>query len=199
MLEIMRIKPSEGLSFDGPACNVDKVTLLETTAPAEPIKPATARGQQPEGDALPTPRPVVPAPVQVHLDLPFHWQKEIATAMVVPLPQPVGPGESVTVEVAFTMKLPQKQGRWGQWEGVTFLTNWLPVLAFYDDDKGWQPTPFVPWHQPWFNEAGVYTAHVTLPCDQKVACTGSVVAEQRPRRRPEAKSTSPSAPPAILP
>src|SRR5262249_14697915 len=73
------------------------------------------------------------------------------------------------------MKLPQKQGRWGQWHGVTFLSNWLPVLAFYDE-HGWQPTPFVPWHQPWFNEAGVYHARVTLPCDQKVGCTGSIIA-----------------------
>ena len=63
----------------------------------------------------------------------------------------------------FTMRLPQKQGRWGQWNGVTFLSNWLPVLAFYDDN-GWQPTPFIPWHQPFFNEAGIYTARVTLPC-----------------------------------
>ena len=37
-------------------------------------------------------------------------------------------------------------------------TNSLPVLAFYDD-AGWQPMPFVPWHQPFFNEAGVYTRH----------------------------------------
>ena len=70
--------------------------------------------------------------------------------------------EQVTVELTFTMRLPQRQGRWGQWEGVTFLVQWLPVLAFYDD-QGWQPTPFIPWHLPFFNEAGIYTAHITLP------------------------------------
>src|SRR5262249_29396687 len=61
------------------------------------------------------------------------------------------------------------------WQGVTFLSNWLPVLAYYDD-KGWQPTPFIPRHQPFFNEAGCYTARVTLPCDQKFGCTGTVLA-----------------------
>src|SRR5262249_25635822 len=35
----------------------------------------------------------------------------------------------------------------------------------------------VPWHQPFFNEAGVYTARVTLPADQKLGSTGSVAAE----------------------
>src|SRR5207249_2677615 len=40
------------------------------------------------------------------------------------------------------------------------------------------PVPFIPWHQPFFNEAGVYAARVTLPADQKVACTGSVTGER---------------------
>src|SRR5205085_7479289 len=40
----------------------------------------------------------------------------------------------------------------------------------------WQPTEFIPWHQPFFNEAGHYHARVRLPCDHKVACTGTVLA-----------------------
>ena len=73
-------------------------------------------------------------------------------------------GEAVTVEVEFVLRLPQVQGRWGQWRGVTSLSNWLPVLAFYDD-RGWQPTPYIPWHQPFFNEAGLYTVRLTLPAE----------------------------------
>src|SRR5208282_5172515 len=110
-------------------------------------------------------------------ELPFHYREDNATALVVPLPRPVACGESIQVELDITFRLPQKQGRWGQWKGVTYLSNWLPVLAFYDD-QGWQPTQFIPWHQPFFNEAGIYNAHVTLPCDQKIACTGSVVHER---------------------
>src|SRR5437762_3006396 len=93
---------------------------------------------------------------------PTPTEEEYGTALVIPLPKPVGQGESVTLDIDFTMHLPQKQGRWGQWQGVTFLATWVPVLAFYDD-HGWQPTPFIPWHQPFFNEAGNYTARVTLP------------------------------------
>ena len=107
-------------------------------------------------------------------EVPFHFEPDNNTALVIPLPRPVRPGEMVKAEVDFVMHLPQKQGRWGQWNGVTFLSNWQPVLAFYDD-HGWHPTPFVPWHQPFFNEAALYTVHVTLPADQKIACTGSVV------------------------
>ena len=27
--------------------------------------------------------------------------------------------------------------------------------------------PFIPWHQPFFNESGIYDVYLTLPCDQE--------------------------------
>jgi hypothetical protein len=102
-----------------------------------------------------------------------YYQTKPDTALVATLPKPVGPGESVTVEVEYSMTLSNKQGRWGHWDGVTFLNEWLPTLAYYDD-AGWQPTPFIPWHQPFFNEAGVYTARITVPAGEKVAVSGPV-------------------------
>jgi hypothetical protein len=110
--------------------------------------------------------------------LAFRYQEENCTALEVLLPEPVAQGQSVTVEIAFDFRLPQKQGRWGQWRGITFLATWLPVLAVYDDAHGWQPTPFIPWHQPFFNEAGIYTVRATLPCDQQIACTAEIAAVQ---------------------
>ena len=38
-------------------------------------------------------------------------------------------GESITLELNFRMKLPMKKGRWGQWQGITTLAQWLPVVA----------------------------------------------------------------------
>ncbi len=87
----------------------------------------------------------------------------------------VGPGQSVTIELEFTLRLPPRQGRWGQWKGVTFLAQWLPVVAVYDD-SGWQPTPFIPWHQPFFNEAGIYNVSVVLPAKQKLAASSAASA-----------------------
>lgn len=195
MLEIMRMKPSEALMLDGPACQVEQTYILEPEVPgtgeAKPAGPA-APPAGPPGDkvqTLPRPRPVplVPKAIPFHYEIPQgtpdvkkpakDGDEPLATALVLPLPRPIAQGESVTVEIDFTMHLPQKQGRWGQWEGVTFLSNWLPVVAVYNE-KGWQPTPFIPWHQPFFNEAGRITARVTLPSDQKIACTGSIVGTQ---------------------
>jgi hypothetical protein len=102
-----------------------------------------------------------------------YYQQKPETALVVALPKPVEAGESVTVELDYTIRLPNKQGRWGYWEGVTFLNEWLPTLAYYDE-AGWQPTLYIPWHQPFFNEAGVYTAHIQAPTDQRIAVSGPV-------------------------
>jgi Peptidase family M1 domain len=107
-------------------------------------------------------------------ELKHQWHKELATALIVQLAEPVRPGQTASVALTYTIELPQKQGRWGQWKGVTFLTNWHPVLAFHDAENGWQPTPFVPYHQPWFNEAGVFNVRVRLPKQEQVACTGSI-------------------------
>jgi hypothetical protein len=105
--------------------------------------------------------------------LPFHWRADMETALVIPLPQPVLQGQAVTVEIAFTLDLPSTQGRWGHVDGITFLVNWLPLLAYYDD-TGWQPTPFIAWHQPFFHEAGVFSVRFVCPENQKVACTGTI-------------------------
>jgi hypothetical protein len=171
-LEILRVNPGEELDETEPACEVRKVSLVESADRT--------------------------------VDAPFRYEGDTNTSLVVPLNRPVHQGESVTVVLDISMKLPQKQGRWGQWRGVTFLSNWLPVFAFYGDppdpppvpavpspteeDKAdgepprpagqlWQPTPFVAWHQPFFNESGVYHVTADVPADQRVACTGSVVSE----------------------
>ena len=111
-------------------------------------------------------------------DLVFAWKPSNLTALEVELPAPVPAGGSVTVEMVGSVRLPNKQGRWGQWNGVTYLTNALPVAAFYDD-RGWHDVPFVPWHQPFWNEAGVYTATVTLPETHQLACSADVADTER--------------------
>jgi hypothetical protein len=158
-LEILRVNASDVLGVKDPPLEIHRITL--------------------EG----------PEPV----DLPFRYEGDTHTTLTVDLPRAVGGGESVTVVLEMTFTLPPKQGRWGQWRGVTYLSNWLPVFAVYGPlpepppldpppptplgppGPVWQPTPFVPWHQPFFNEAAWYRVRLTLPADQKVACSGTVI------------------------
>lgn len=133
-LELLRLQPSLGIDRSGRHGVVNGARLVVGTS-----------------GPLEQPRP-----------LSFEFAPDNPTALRFMLPHPVAPGESVTVELNCTYHLPNKQGRWGHYEGVTYLTNSLPLLAYYDD-SGWRPMPFVPWHQPWFNEAGVFRATIELP------------------------------------
>ena len=163
-LEIFRMYPGEGMGEKEPALEVQRATLVDASGPGQ------------------------------NAPLSFSFEGDTKTTLVLPLPFEVKPGQSVTVALDMIMHLPQKQGRWGQWRGVTFLSNWLPVFAVFGPpppppvnpekepllaaatcDPCWQPTPFVAWHQPFFNEAGHYRVHVTLPDGEHVACTGTVV------------------------
>ena len=153
MVEILRMSPREALSFDGPALQVESIHfhgIGKPGAKAEAIAPGELSHAFAEGNA---------------------------TALEVALPEKLEPGESVTLELRFYLKLPQRKGRWGQWDGITTLAQWLPVVAVFDDVKGWQPAPFIPWHQPYFNEAGHYTVKVQLPATQKLAASGVVRSE----------------------
>jgi hypothetical protein len=143
MLEILRLAPKDALDLSGPPLSVEAVHLVGGPSDG---KPTAVR---------------------------FGYQQDNDTALEVLLPFAVGPGQAVAIDVDFTLRLPQKQGRWGQWKGVTFLAQWLPVVAFYDD-HGWQPTPFIPWHQPFFNEAGIYNVRVTLPANQHLGASSAI-------------------------
>ncbi|WP_439623446.1 M1 family aminopeptidase [Gemmata sp.] len=108
----------------------------------------------------------------------YEYDDTNPTTFRFPLPAALEPGETVVVELTCEFYLPNKQGRLGYWKDVTFLTNAFPVLAFCDD-TGWRPMPFIPWHQPFFNEAGVWRATVTLPEGEVLATSPRIKSEAK--------------------
>ncbi|AGA25769.1 M1 family aminopeptidase [Singulisphaera acidiphila] len=104
---------------------------------------------------------------------PFTFDPDVDTVMIVPLARPVGPGEMIVAEIDFNVELPDIWGRWGHHHGLTYLLNWYPVLAHHDD-QGWERTPYVPWHQPWHQEAGHYTVRFDSPEGQVIASSGRI-------------------------
>jgi hypothetical protein len=147
-LELLRLNPRYGIDREGRHGEVSAVHLL-----------ASPSGR------LPTAVPLA-----------FGFEPDNATALSVKLPGMVGHGQSVTVALDATIRLPNKEGRWGYWEGVSYLTNALPVVAYYDA-VGWHAMPFVPWHQPFWNEAGVYTSTITIPAEQTLAMSAGIASE----------------------
>jgi hypothetical protein len=150
-VELLRVAPREALTFDGPALDVQTVRVRHAVSSDIALANSTEAVSK----------------------LEFNYPNDNPTSLAIPLPRPVAPGETITVELDFNFRIPPKKGRWSQWNDITALAQWLPVIAVYDEE-GWHPTPFVPWHQPFYNEAGIYTARIALPADYKLACSGSV-------------------------
>lgn len=108
--------------------------------------------------------------------LAHHYDEKFDTLLHVQLPRAVNPGETIEVELDYVMTIPEVQGRFGQFRGVTNLVNWYPLVAYYGKD-GWDAPPYVAWHQPWLNEAGNYDVTLTMPngAGEEVATGGNIV------------------------
>ncbi len=99
------------------------------------------------------------------------------THLHVRLHDPLPPGAAIEVQMEYRISIPPVMGRLGRWRCVTSLVNWYPVLAAYRCDS-WQPVPWIPWHQPFFNEAGNYDVTLRVPRDEIVVTGGHVIEER---------------------
>lgn len=67
------------------------------------------------------------------------------TRLVMLPPQPVAPGQSVTIAIDFAYTIPQAGAgeRMGySQDNLFYMAYWYPQMAVYDDVVGWHPDPF---------------------------------------------------------
>ena len=83
------------------------------------------------------------------------------TVLRVPLPRPVGPGETIRFDVAWTSQLPRVFARTGTAGDFVMAGQWYPKLAVYDRGA-WDTEP---WHAnaEFFADFGNYSLALTVP------------------------------------
>ena len=96
-----------------------------------------------------------------------------ATLMSIVPPRPVGPGETVTIEIdwAFTIPSTGASDRMGWEEDLMFIAYWYPQMAVYDDVVGWQTDWFMG-RAEFYAGFGSYDLTVEAPAGWVVAATG---------------------------
>ena len=105
------------------------------------------------------------------------------TALRVPLPAPVAPGESAEIALAFTTTVPaDATGSFGIFSrdtrnGSWVLADWYPILAVYEAGAGWALPEVTTFGDPTYAPSAFYDVQVTAPDDLTVVTTGVVVAE----------------------
>lgn len=86
------------------------------------------------------------------------------------LPKPLAPGDSVSIQTPFHIKIPRRFSRMGRDGQYYSFTQWYPKVAVYDK-KGWHEMPYLEWGE-YYNDFGNYDVSITLPSNYVVAATG---------------------------
>ncbi len=95
------------------------------------------------------------------------------TLVEVALPQPVAPGDSVSVDIAFTAQFPKAFARTGWGDGGDFIFGgqWFPKFGVWEE-AAWNAYPFHA-NNEFYADFGRYDVALTLPQGWIAAATGT--------------------------
>jgi hypothetical protein len=92
------------------------------------------------------------------------------TVMIVDLPEPVAPGETITIDLSWDARVPRTFARTGAIGDFFFVAQWFPKLGVLQDD-GWNCHQFHA-STEFFSDFGVYDVRLTVPRGWTVGATG---------------------------
>jgi hypothetical protein len=106
------------------------------------------------------------------------------TVMEVPLDRAVAPGETVNVQVAWTLRVPRTFARTGAIGNFYFMAQWFPKIGVLEDG-GWNCHQF---HSAteFFSDFGTYDVRLTVPRNWMLGATG---VERERRDEPDGTTT----------
>jgi hypothetical protein len=111
-------------------------------------------------------------------EAPDDGNKDDRTVARVMLPRPVKPGESITLDMQFTAKLPKIFARTGYVRDYFLSGQWFPKIAVYEpagmrgrETGGWNCHQFHG-HSEFYADFGQYRVDITLPSNFVVGATG---------------------------
>ena len=93
------------------------------------------------------------------------------TVMAVTLPEPVGPGETIALDIVWTSKIPRPFARTGAVGNYFFLGQWFPKIGVLDATGKWNCHQFHVLTE-FFADYGVYDVRMTVPGGWPLAATG---------------------------
>jgi hypothetical protein len=100
-----------------------------------------------------------------------------ATDIEVPLPRPIQPGESLTIDMAWTSHLPTVTIRTGYAGSFHMVAQWFPKLARLEPDGTWAHFPF---HRlsEFYADYGTYDVTVIAPKPFVIGAVGKLVSTE---------------------
>ncbi|MCK8490636.1 M1 family metallopeptidase [Spirosoma sp. RP8] len=110
--------------------------------------------------------------------------KDDRTVIRVPLSKPVGPGETITLDIAFRAKLPKIFARTGFSRDFFLVGQWFPKIGVYEPagtryakQGQWNCHQFHA-HSEFYADYGVYDVAMTMPKEYWISATGLFQSEK---------------------
>ncbi len=96
------------------------------------------------------------------------------TMMRVDLPEPLEPGQAITLDMAWSFPIPVNgAARMGRDGSLYEIAQWYPRMAVYDDVHGWNTLPYIGAGE-FYLEYGDFDVRLTVPSGFIVAATGEL-------------------------
>ncbi len=97
------------------------------------------------------------------------------TILTLGLPEPLAPGETVTLDADWSYPIPPATGTYRQGTDgeVFYLGYWYPQVAVYDDVYGWHTDPYLGMGEHYMGY-GDYTVSFDAPAEMLVYATGAL-------------------------
>ncbi len=99
------------------------------------------------------------------------------STMTVSLAEPLGPGESIVLELEFLTRLPQVFARTGYYGDFHMAGQWYPKIAVLEEASGWQAHTFGLFSE-FYADFGNYEVQLDVPSAMVVGATGIRVGEE---------------------
>ncbi|MGH9460222.1 MAG: M1 family metallopeptidase [Vicinamibacteria bacterium] len=99
------------------------------------------------------------------------------TVVQVPLSTPVGPGETIQVELVWRSKIPRTFARTGFRGDYFFIAHWFPKLGVFEE-SGWNNHQFHAATE-FYSDYGTYDVSMTVPESYVLGATGEEVDVQK--------------------
>jgi hypothetical protein len=107
------------------------------------------------------------------------------TVITVPLASAIRPGQSITLDISWTLRIPHAVDRTGAVGNYFFLGQWFPKIGVLEDGGKWNCHQFHAATE-FFADYGTYDVRVTVPRGWPLAATG----EQREQKDNSDKTTT---------
>ncbi|MEK5437523.1 MULTISPECIES: M1 family metallopeptidase [Paenibacillus] len=99
-------------------------------------------------------------------------------ALKVALGQALQPGQSITLELEFDVKIPYGSQRLSHYKNIINGAHWFPVLSVYNPaDHTWDKTPYSTTFESDYYDSADYQVTMNVPADYQVSMPGTLTVQ----------------------